>query len=165
MSRIIRVRENNKKIVSLVIAGILCLFFFAILMPFWFINFLELSGVGHFFQENIMYAIISILIIFYFSIVGVYYYKIDIDSYVLQVTSYRVIFDLFKKKDYVDFPHRMLLEYNFFNRKFSFNKTLMLRIKSNNGKIIIKRFNLSLISKKDIEKISRVLDRVVIKKK
>jgi hypothetical protein len=42
------------------------------------------------------------------------------------------------------------------------NKTLMLKIESDNKKVI-KRFNMTLISDKEIEKISKILDRIIVK--
>ena len=98
----------------------------------------------------------------YFSYTGIYYYKIKVDPYVIDITTYRTISGLFKKKDFVDIPHTMLTDYTFFDRPLSFNKTLMLKIETDSGKKITKRFNLSLISEKEIEKISNVFDRIIV---
>jgi hypothetical protein len=57
----------------------------------------------------------------------------------------------------------MLADYAFSNRSFSLNKTLMFKIKTNSGKRITKRFNITLISEKEIYRISCALDRIIAK--
>jgi hypothetical protein len=74
-----------------------------------------------------------------------------------------VLLDLFKKKDYIDIPHTMLRDYAFFDRPFSFNKTLMLKIETQSGKKVAKRFNITLMSENEIERISEVFDRIIVK--
>ena len=139
------------------------LFFITIIMPLWFINYLPLSGVGHFFANNVAYGWFFGLVLIYFLLVGGYYYTISLDAYMIKVSSYRVFFELLSKKDYVDISHSMLVDYRFFDRPFSFNKTLMLKIKTDNNKNIIKRFNLSFISKKEIQNINKFLKNVIVK--
>ena len=117
----------------------------------------------YFFIINILYRILSAVFILYFSIFGNFYYSVNIDSYVIQITSFRVLLDLFKNKDYVDIPHTMLRDYSFFDRPFSFNKTLMLKIETQSGKKVAKRFNITLMSEKEIERISEVFDRIIVK--
>jgi hypothetical protein len=82
---------------------------------------------------------------------------------VIQVTSYGPVINLLQQKDYVDIPHAMLVEYRFFNRALSLNRTLILKIKTDKGKKITKRFNLTLISKKEIRALTRALDIVIAK--
>ena len=43
----------------------------------------------------------------------------------------------------------MLKEFKFFNRPYSFNQTLMIKLENQNGKIIAKRFNISFVSNKE----------------
>ena len=81
----------------------------------------------------------------------------------IKITSFRPFFEFFGKKDYVDIPHSMLVDYRIFNRPFSFNKTLMLKIKTNSQKNIIKRFNLSFLSKKERQKIGGILKSIIVK--
>jgi hypothetical protein len=57
----------------------------------------------------------------------------------------------------------MLKDYSFFDRPFSFNKTLMLKIETQSGKKVVKRFNITLISKNEIERISEVFDGIIVK--
>jgi hypothetical protein len=132
-------------------------------VPFWFIHYFSLSGIGYFFSENILYSIVSGGIILYFAITGIYYYRVNINPYMIKVQSYRVVFELFKTKDYIDIPHSMLVGFRFFNRPSSFNNTLMLKIQTNSKKKITKRFNFSFISKEDIQTISKILEGIIEK--
>ena len=159
----ISLKFNNKTKITMLVGGLFFLFFTAIIIPEWFIIYLPFSGLSDFFANNIIYSIIGVVIILYFIFVGAFYYKVNVDPYVIQITSYRAILDLFKKKDYVDIPHTMLIGYSFFDRPFSFNKTLMLKIESQSGKKVVKRFNITLMSKNEIEKISEVFDGIIVK--
>jgi hypothetical protein len=57
----------------------------------------------------------------------------------------------------------MLRDFSFFNRSFSFNKTLMIKIKTTGGKNVAKRFNVTFLSKKEEERISKVLEQIIAK--
>ena len=158
----INIKSSNKSkatIVTLLIAIFGCITF---LLPIILIYLIPQSGVGNYFYDHINYAFLSLPVIMYFSYTGIYYYKIKVDPYIIDITAYRTISGLLKKKDFVDIPHTMLADYAFFGRPLSFNKTLMLKIERDSGKKIEKRFNLSLISEKEIEKISNVFDRIIV---
>ena len=159
----INLKFHNKTKIIYLLGFIFFFFFIAILIPLGFINYFSFSGISHFFMENVSYSLISGFFLLYFIIIGQYYYTIKIDAYIIQVTSYRPILEFFKEKNYVDIPHTMLADYAFFNRPLSFNKTLMLKIQTDKGKRIIKRFHLTLMSKKEIEKICSALDRIIAK--
>ena len=159
----INLKLDNKTRIILFIGVLFFFFLIAVVIPLGFINYFSFSGISHFFMENLIFGLISGVILLYFTIIGQYYYTIKIDAYIIQVTSYRPILEFFKEKDYVDIPHTMLADYAFFNRPLSFNKTLMLKIKSDKGKRVIKRFHLTLMSKKEIEKICSALDRIIAK--
>ena len=158
----INIKSSNKSkaiIATLLIAIFGCITF---LLPIILIYLIPQSGIGSYFYDHINYAFLSLPVIMYFSYTGIYYYKIKVDPYVIDIIAYRTISGLLKKKDFVDIPHTMLTDYTFFDRPLSFNKTLMLKIETDNGKKIAKRFNLSLISEKEIEKISNVFDRIIV---
>ena len=74
-----RINVNNKKRVTILVGGLFILFFFIVLVPFWFVNYLSLSGVGSFFAENIIYSLMSLAFFLYFIIVGEYFYQIEIE--------------------------------------------------------------------------------------
>ena len=159
----INLKCNNKTKMTLLVGGLFFLLFTAIIIPEWFIIYFPFSGLSNFFANNIIYSLISTVVILHFIFVGTFYYTVNVDPYVIQITSYRVLLDLFKKKDYVDISHTMLIDYSFFNRAFSFNKTLMLKMETQSGKKVVKRFNITLISKKEIERISKVFDGIIVK--
>jgi len=148
---------------TFLVGGLFFLFYTAIIIPELLIIYLPFSGFSDFFTNNIIYSLVSGVVILYFIFVGTFYYKVNIDPYVIQITSYKVLLDLFKKKDYVDIPHTMLRDYSFFDRPFSFNKTLMLKIETQSGKKAAKRFNITLMSENEIERISEVFDRIIVK--
>ena len=95
------------------------------------------------------------------------YYTLKIDSYIIDIKVFRTglmtILGIYSPKDYIDISHEMFNGFSFYNRPFSFNTTLMIKIIKDNDKIIVKRFNLSFISKKEILRISKVLNQIIAK--
>ena len=118
---------------------------------------------GDYLFNNIVYIFFSTLILFYFVIARINYYTLKIDSYVIDIKIYRTVFSVFNPKDYIDISHDMFVGFSFFNRSFSFNKTLMIKIKSDSGKTIVKRFNLSFLSEREELRISEVLEKIIAK--
>ena len=133
------------------------------LIPSVLINLIPQSALGKYFIDHIYFTYVILPIILYISITGFYYYSIKIDVYIMHMTSFRTISGLLKNKNYIELPHDMLIQYSFFNRSFSVNKTLMLKMNDVNGKKIIKRFKLSFLSKREEQKISKVLDQIIAK--
>ena len=133
------------------------------LIPSVLINLIPQSALGKYFIDHIYFTYSILPIILYISITGFYYYSIKIDVYIMHMTSFRTISGLLKNKNYIELPHDMLIQYSFFNRSFSVNKTLMLKMNDVNGKKIIKRFKLSFLSKREEQKISKVLDKIIAK--
>jgi hypothetical protein len=152
---------NGKKVT---VATLLITFFglTTILFPLALIYTIPQSGIGYYFSYYINYVFITVPILIYFAVTGVYFYKIKIDPYIINITSFRTISGFFQKVDFVDISHAMLRDYSFFDRTFSFNKTLMLKIETTSGKKIAKRFNLTLISRGEIKRISNILDRIIV---
>jgi hypothetical protein len=159
----INLKCNNRTKMTVLAVGLFFLFFTGIIIPEWFIIYFPFSGISDFFANNIIYRLICAIVIFGFFYVGNFYYSINVDSYVIQITSYRPLLDFFNKKDYVDIPHTMLRDYSFFYRPFSFNKTVMLKIETQSGRKIVKQFNTTLMSENEIVRISEVFDRIIVK--
>ena len=132
-------------------------------IPLLLVNIIPQSSIGNHFINHIYYAYSILPIILYIIITGFYYYSIKIDTYIMYVTSSRTISGLFMSKNYIEVPHDMFVGFSFFNRSFSFNKTLMIKIKNDSGKTIIKRFNLSFLSEREELKISKVLEKIIAK--
>ena len=132
-------------------------------IPSLLINIIPQSSIGNYFNNQIYYAYAILPIILYITITGFYYYSIKIDTYIMHITSYRTISGLLKVKNYIELPHEMLRKFSFFNRPYTVNKTLMLKLEDASGKGIIKRFNLSFLSESDEKKICEVLEKIIAK--
>ena len=159
----LNVKYNNRIKLVILNSFLLFLTFSTLIIPVLFINLLPTSGVGHFFFNNLSYSLITIPILSFFIFTGTFVYKIKIDPYIVQITSLRMLIGFLRPRDYIDIAHTMVKDYSFFNRPFSLNKTLMIKIKTDSGKIITKRFNLTLITEKEIKVISKVLNRIMVK--
>ena len=159
----INLQSDNRKVSFT--ATILTVLFGIIIfvVPSLLINIIPQSAIGNFFINHTYYAYVFLPIILYIIITGFYYYSIKIDTYIMKITSYRTISGLLKARNYIEVPHDMLRQYSFFNRPFTANKTLMLKIQDVNGKIIIKRFNISFLSKIEERRISKVLENIIAK--
>ena len=159
----INLKSTNRKVSTT--ATFLTVLFGIIIfvIPSLLINIIPQSSLGNYFIDYIYYAYSILPIILYIIITGFYYYYIKIDTYIMYVTSSRTISGLFKSKNYIEVPHDMLRQYSFFNRAFTLNKTLMLKIQDVNGKKIIRRFNISFLSKSEERKISKVFDEIIAK--
>ena len=155
--------STNRRRASLVTLLIIAFSLITILFPLLLIRLIPESGIGNYLLEHLYYGYITIPIILYFIYRGIYYYKIKIDSYVIDVRSYRTISGIFKSPNYIDISHAMLSDFSFFNRPFSFNKTLMIKIETDTGKQVAKRFMLTFLSKKEERKISKVLEKIIAK--
>ena len=147
-----------------IVSSVLVIFFslFTLIIPFFLIVFIPQSNIGSYLNNYIFLSLIPITILFYFIYTGIFFYSIRLDAYIINITSFRTISSLFSKKDYVDIPHNMLKSYRFFDRPFTFNTILMIKIKNDNARVIVKRFTLSFLSDKDKREICRQLDEIII---
>ena len=159
----VNLKSNNRK-VSLtatfltVLVGIIIF-----VIPSFLINIIPQSAIGNYFSNQLYYTYSVLPIILYITIIGFYYYCIKIDAYIMYISSYRTISGLLKARNYIEVPHDILRQFSFFNRPFTVNKTLMLKLQDASGKRIIKRFNLSFLSKSEELRISEVLDQIIAK--
>tara|TARA_B110000858_G_scaffold49725_1_gene57461 strand:+ start:130 stop:627 length:498 start_codon:yes stop_codon:yes gene_type:complete len=160
----INLKSTNSKVsitttLIIIIYGII-----AVKIPLFLINLIPQSATVRYLNEHIfIFTAIYLVIIFYFLIVCCYYYYIKIDTYVMYFSSFRTVFGLLKAKNCIEVPYDMLRQFSFFNRSFSLNKTLMLKLQNASGKIIVKRFSLSFLSEKEKLKISKVLEKIIAK--
>ena len=162
MSRI-NLKSTNRK-VSITATSLTVIFGVIILIfPLLLVNIIPQSVIGSYFTNHMYYAYAVLPIIFYVTINGFYYYSIKIDTYIMYISSHRTISGLLKVKNYIEVPHDMLRQYSFFNRPFTVNNTLMLKLQDASGKKIIKRFNLSFLSKNEENRIRKVLEKIIAK--
>ena len=159
----INLQSNNRK-VSMTATLLTVLFVIIIfVIPSFLINIIPQSAIGNYFSNQLYYTYLVLPIILYITITGFYYYCIKIDAYIMYISSYRTISGLLKARNYIEVPHDMLRQFSFFNRPFTVNKTLMLKLQDASGKRIIKRFNLSFLSKSEERRISEVLEKIIAK--
>jgi len=113
-----------------------------------------------YFFNHIYFVLISLFFLIYFLIARLNYYTIKIDNHLINIKIYRTVIGLFKPKSLVNVSNEMLTHYFFYNRSFSFNKSLMLKIKTNDEEIVKLNFNLSFLSKKDEQRLKRFLEKI-----
>jgi len=159
----IKLISTNRKIVIIITLLIMAFVMTTIFFPLLLIRLIPQSGIGNYFLDHLYFGYVSIPIVLYFIYTGIFSYHIKIDPYVIDARSQRIISGIFKAPNYIDIPHAMLIDFSFFNRPYSFNKTLMIKIKTDTGKKIAKRFNLSFLSKKEEKEISKVLEKIIAK--
>ena len=157
----IKLISSNKDRAILLTLIVVLFAFLTIIIPFVFVQYIPQSLIGNYVRINANFIFISIPILCYFLYTGVFIHKIKLDPYIISISSYRSLTSILIKKDYIDISHLMLKEYAFFNRPFSINRTLMIKIESDSKKIIAKRFTLSLLGNKEEKRISRVLDQIL----
>ena len=116
---------------------------------------------GMYFFNNIYYILISLVFLIYFLIKPINYYNIKIDKHSINIKIYRIFIDLLTPKSHINLSSELLKHYYFYNRSFSFNKSLILTIKTNEEEIVKKNFNLSFLSKMDEQKIKRFLQKII----
>ena len=158
----INLKSNNRKC-SVIIFLLMLFLILTPLLAFIIVYTFPNLAFGNYLINNIVYVFISTLVLFYFVIARINYYTLDIDSYVIDIKIYRSVIGAFKPKDYIDISHDMFVDFSFFNRSFSFNKTLMIKIENDSGKRIVKRFNLSFLSENEERRISKVLKKIIAK--
>jgi len=152
---------SNHRIAILLTLFIMGFGLFGFIGPIILLNLIPQSIVGSFFIENSLFMVFAIFVLLYFVFTGVYIFKVNIDSYIIGITSYRSLSSLFQKRDYVDIPHAMLVDFDFFNRPFSLNTTLMLKIRSQHNKQIVKRFDMTMLSARQKNDINDILKDIL----
>ena len=157
----IKLITTNRKAAIVVTLVITFFMLTTILFPLLLLYFIPQSAIGNYILNNLYFTYFMFPFIIYFFYTGIFFYKIKIDAYIIDVRSNRVIVDIFKAPSYIDISHEMLYDFSFFDRPFSFNKTLMIKIKTNNGKKVAKRFNLSFMSRAEEQRIRKVLVQII----
>ena len=160
MNRKKRFIIENTKIAVLSAIFIAVCAFLTICLPFMALNFIPQSGIGNYAFEYVEYAYGSLFILIYVLYVGIFHYRIKVTRYVIEITSKRIVFGYFKPPNYIEISSDSLVEYSFFNRPFSFNKILMIRVKNEQGKVFAKRFYMTFLSNKNQKKLSDKLQNI-----
>lgn len=159
-----KIKSTNRKSSIITYLFILFLIIFPLTAFVLAYTFPHLVFVDYLFNST-FYIFITILLLIYFLIARFNYYTLKIDAYVIDIKIFRAVIGIFNLIDYIDISHEMFIDFSFSKRPFSFNKALMLKIKTDKGKIIKKNINLSFLSKKEECRISRFLEKIITKNK
>ena len=117
---------------------------------------------GTYIKNNKYAGLLILPPILFFIMPGLYYFNFRKDLYIINITSFRTILFFMTKREHIDISHNMLKEFKIFNRPLSLNKTLMLKLESQNEKkIITRRFNMSVIRKKELMTIEKNLNQII----
>ena len=118
MPRIKLISNNKRK--AILASGIVFIFCMTtIFFPLLLMRLIPQSGIGNYFLDHMYYAYITMPLILYILYIGIFWYQIKIDSYIVDVRSSRIIFGVFRPLNYIDISHTMLSDFSFFNRPFS----------------------------------------------
>jgi len=92
----IKLNSTNRKIAIVITLIIIFFSVTTILIPFLMMYLIPQSGIGNYILEHFHYTYIASPILLYFIYTGIYFYKIKIDSYVINIRSYRTISGIFQ---------------------------------------------------------------------
>lgn len=111
---------------------------------------------------SICIFIFGMFVLFYFLAVGIYHFEFKADQYIIMLKSRRVIFSyLSSKVNFLEMPNSSIMKFTFFNRPFTFNTTLMIKLKVSSRRAIAKRFNFAFLRKQQQEALRDTLERII----
>jgi hypothetical protein len=110
----------------------------------------------------IFYALIFLsLILVYLIIFQLNYYIINIDSHFIDIKIYRSVISTTNPKSHIYIPNETLKDISFLKSSFTFNKILILKIKTDKGEIKTIKLNLLFLSKKEKFRITKFLKELI----
>ena len=154
---------TNRKIIAVITLLVIILTLTTIVIPFLLLNITPQSGIGNFVFEYMYVGYFFIPVLLYIYYIGIYLCRIKIDSYIIDIRSIKTILGVSLQPSYIDVAHNMLIDFAFFSHPFSFNKILMIKIATDTGKKVAKRFKITCMFKKEEERIKKALMKILIK--
>ena len=157
-------KVSNQKIAYTITAVIVFVSIIAIVIPLFFLYISSSGNVANFLFSfpNYWMSIFGVLFLMYFIIIGVFHFTFKVDNYIIEVKSRRVILGFFATKShYIEMPKSAILKYAFYNRPFTFNSTLMLKVKVSRKRTVARRFQISFLSKKKKELMKQSLEKII----
>ena len=136
----------------------------SIILPVFFLQTFPTSSITKVFFSSPWCSLIVFGVVFsiYFIWTGVYYFDFKADKYIIEIRSRRTISSyFFSRSNYLEMPISSIEKFSFFNRPFSLNTTLMVKVKISHKRVIAKRFNLTFLSNKHKEEISNTLEEII----
>ena len=157
-------KVSNQKITYTITAVIVFVSVITIVIPLFFLYTFPTSKLAFMFfsYPNNLMSIIGFLFVIYFVISGVFYFTFNVDNYIIEVKSRRVILGFFTKKNYyIEMPKTAILKYTFYNRPLTFNSTLMIKVKVSRKRTVARRFQISFLSKNKKELMEQSLEKII----
>jgi len=122
----------------------------------------ELTFKDYFFNY-IFYILILSLILVYLIIFQLNYFIITIDKNLIDIKIFRRIISTTNPKNHIYLLNEMLTDFSFLKSSFTFNETLILKIKTDNQEIKTIKLNLLFSSKKEKFRLDRCLKKIIYK--
>ena len=136
----------------------------SIILPIFFLQIFPTSNITKtlFSFPWCFLIIFGLIVSIYFIFTGVYYFAFEANNYIIQIGSKRTISSYFSSKsNHLEMPISSIEKFGFFNRPFTFNTTLMVKVKVSHRRAIAKRFNITFLSKKRKDEMERTLEKIV----
>lgn len=127
-----------------------------------FINIITIVIPLFFSYPNNLLIIFGVVFLIYFIITGVHYFDFKADKYIIEIKSNRTISSyFFAKKNFFEIPLGSINRFTFLKRPYTFNSTLMIKVKVSSRKSVAKRFQISFFNKEQRAKITESLEEIV----
>ena len=152
-----RIEINNTKSSNYLYYLILTYLIVFMILPTFILTNLENSLVAVFLNNNLYILFLISLSLVYILIIGVYYCYFKVDLYIINISSSRFN----NKNNLLDIKHDMLNSFFFKKSILSWNTTLYLNFKKDQKKSLIRKFNFSLLTKSEKNKISLMLNNII----
>ncbi|MEE2699910.1 MAG: hypothetical protein VYD71_00915 [Bacteroidota bacterium] len=162
----VNTKVSNKNVAYLATALIVIVNVVCILIPLFFLYIFPTSTLTSLFFSfpGFLLFVFGIIFLIYFVVVGVYSFEFKADNYIIEIRSKRTISSYFyTKSNYIDMPISSIEKFSFFNRSFTFNTTLMVKVRVSHRRSIAKRFNFTFLSKAQEQSIIETLEKIVHK--
>ena len=159
----IKTRVSNRNMAYFLTGVIVIVNIISVLMPLFFLYTFPTSSITNIFFTFpwLLLFIFGSVFLVYFIITGVFHFEFKADNYIIEIRSRRTISSYFSAKvKYIDMPISSIENFNFFKRPFTFNTTLMVKVKVSSRRAIAKRFNFALLSKKQKDEIRITLEKI-----
>jgi len=152
-----RIEINNTKSSNYLYYLILTYLIVFMILPTFILTNLENSLVAVFLNNNLYILFLIYLVFVYIFIIGVYYCYFKVDLYIINISSSRFN----NKNNLLDIKHDMLNNFFFKKSIFSWNTTLYLNFKKDQKKSLTRKFNFSLLTDSEENKISLMLNNII----
>ena len=160
----IKTRVSNRNMAYFLTGVIVIVNIISVLTPLFFLYTFPTSSITNIFFTFpwILLFIFGIIFLVYFIFIGVYHFEFRADNYIIEIQSRRTISSYFyTKANYIDMPISSIEKFTFFNRPFTFNTTLMVKVKVSHRRVSAKRFNFAFLSKKQKDEMEITLEKIV----